>query len=122
MYKIAIVLAVLIWPLTLKAGEWNLTLGDLQLEGISVDQSIPGDTYHLGLTSEAVWLMFAFPSDNGARPYRARAARINMNGFEPSLQCVEIGSGGLILEGGHISGEVICSQPKGNFRLEAQFE
>ncbi|KAA3631341.1 MAG: hypothetical protein DWQ08_04990 [Proteobacteria bacterium] len=103
------------------AGEWSLRLGDMRLEGISVDESVAGDTYYLGLTSEFAWFTFSFPADDGRRPESARALKVNLNGFEPDIRCTGIGADGLRLAGNRLSGSVVCSLPGGELALEAQF-
>jgi hypothetical protein len=106
---------------TTAAEEWTLRLGDTRLEGISVDESVAGDRYHLGLTSESAWFTFAFPADGGARPSSAYAERINLNGFDPAIRCTEPGPEGVLLEGRTLFGSVVCPEPGGTLMLEAEF-
>lgn len=104
------------------AGEWSLRLGDMDLEGISVDERVAGDTYHLGLASDTVWFTFSFPAARDGRPPRAEAAHVDLNGFEPDIRCTGIGDAGLVLDGFEIVGEVVCSRPGGTLELIGRFE
>ncbi len=104
------------------AGEWSLRLGDFELEGISVDERVAGDMYHLGLASDTVWFTLSFPAEGGRRPRRAEAEHVDLNGFEPDIRCTAIGEAGLVLDGFDISGEVVCSRPGGTLGLVGRFE
>jgi hypothetical protein len=111
---------VLVAPAAL-AGQWSLRLGDIDLEGISVDGSLAGDSFHLGLASDTAWFTFSFPAPGGQRPERALAERVNLNAFEPNILCQAVGPAGLLLDGDSLSGEVECTSPGGTVRLEGSF-
>ena len=104
------------------AGEWSLRLGDIALEGISVDESIGNDSYHLSFANDTVWFTFSFPATAGTRPQTALAERVSLNGFGPDILCDGIGPTGVLLDGNTVTGEVVCSTPSGVVSIEARFE
>jgi hypothetical protein len=108
--------------LSASAGEWSLRLGDIELEGISVDESTGSASYHLSLANDTVWFTFTFPIQGDSRPERALAERVSLNGFGPDILCDEMGPEGVLLEGDRIAGDVICSSPPGTVRIEGRFD
>ncbi len=117
-----VALVFVLWSGVAHAGEWSLRLGGISLEGISVDERIAGDSYHLGLASDTAWFAFSFPAEDGRRPARAFARHVDLNGFGPDIRCSEIGDGGLLLDGFELRGEVVCSRPRGTLTLFGRFE
>lgn len=115
------VIAIGLYAHAVVAGEWTLRLGGLSLEGISVDQRVAGDVYHLGLASETAWITLSFPAENGQRPRTARASQVDLNAFEPDIRCQQAGEGGVQLDGYFLRGEVVCTRPAGRHDLDGRF-
>lgn len=103
------------------ADEWSMSLGDMELEGISVAERTTGNEYHLSLTNLAMTATFTLDVVDGVVPDSGIVKRVSITGFDPDVLCREPGPQGLALENNTISGVVDCQLPPGIIPLRAIF-